>query len=139
MLGTESVARLLGLRLNHPQGQDQLELLPNQPATRAEAAYSLARALKLSAGQITWVDTLSQTFSVPEIGEWQTDGADAGIALRRLSVRLGRHVRVDAEALELHCTRRNRDPPGRLRLLWFRLAGVQDEAVSRARRCSATC
>ena len=71
MLGTETVARLLGLRLNHPQGQDQLELLPNQPATRAEAAYSLARAMKLSAGQVAWLDTLSQTFSVPEIGEWQ--------------------------------------------------------------------
>ncbi len=71
MLGTETVARLLGLRFNHPQGQDQLELLPNQPATRAEAAYSLARALKLSADRIVWVDTLSQTFSVSEIGEWQ--------------------------------------------------------------------
>jgi len=71
MLGTETVARLLGLRLNHPRGQDQLELLPNQPATRAEAAYSLARALKLSADQVAWLDTLSQTFSVPEIGEWQ--------------------------------------------------------------------
>jgi hypothetical protein len=39
-LGTEAVARLLGLRLNHPQGSDDLELLPSQPATRAEAAYS---------------------------------------------------------------------------------------------------
>lgn len=71
MLGTETVARLLGLRLNHPQGQDQLELLPNQPATRAEAAYSLARAVALSAGQVAWLDTLSQSFSVPETGEWQ--------------------------------------------------------------------
>ena len=71
MLGTETVARLLGLRLNHPQGQDELELLPNQPATRAEAAYSFARALKLSPGQVAWLDQLSQTFSVPETGEWQ--------------------------------------------------------------------
>lgn len=71
MLGTETVARLLGLRFNHPQGQDELELLPNQPATRAEAAYSFARALKLSAGQVTWLDDLSRTFSVPEIGELQ--------------------------------------------------------------------
>lgn len=71
MLGTETVARLLGLRLNHPRGQDQLELLPNQPATRAEAAYSFARALRLPAGQIAWVDTFSQTFSVPELGDWQ--------------------------------------------------------------------
>lgn len=71
MLGTETVARLLGLRLNHPQGRDALELLPNQPATRAEAAYSFARALRLSAGQISFIETLSRTFSVPETGEWQ--------------------------------------------------------------------
>ena len=36
-LGTETVARVLGLRLNHPKGSDDLELLPTQPATRAEA------------------------------------------------------------------------------------------------------
>jgi hypothetical protein len=71
MLGTETVVRLLGLRFNHPQAQDELELLPNQPATRAEAAYSFARALKLSAGQVTLLDNLSQTFSVPEISELQ--------------------------------------------------------------------
>ena len=71
MLGTETVARLLGLRINHPQGSDELELLPLQPATRAEAAYSLARALKLTSGQVTWLDQLSQTFAVPETGEWQ--------------------------------------------------------------------
>jgi cell wall-associated NlpC family hydrolase len=70
-LGTETVARLLGLRMNHPQGQDELELLPNQPATRAEAAYSFARALMLSPGQLAWLDQLSWTFSVPETGEWQ--------------------------------------------------------------------
>lgn len=79
MLGTETVARLLGLRLNHPQGQDQLELLPNQPATRAEAAYSLARAMKLSAGQISYLDTLSTTFSVPE-----TDGLQRAVLTRAL-------------------------------------------------------
>jgi cell wall-associated NlpC family hydrolase len=72
MLGTETVARLLGLRLNHPQAQDELELLPNQPATRAEAAYSFARAMALSAGQIAWLDQLSQTFAPPDLGEWQS-------------------------------------------------------------------
>ncbi|MSO94783.1 MAG: hypothetical protein EXQ81_03190 [Thermoleophilia bacterium] len=71
MLGTETVARLLGLRVNHPLGSDELELLPQQPATRAEAAYSLARALALTSGQITWLDQVSQTFSVPETGDWQ--------------------------------------------------------------------
>lgn len=71
MLGTESVARLLGLRLDHPQDSESLELLPSQPATRAEAAYSLARALKLTTGQINWLDQLTQTFTLPDLGEWQ--------------------------------------------------------------------
>src|SRR5438132_848572 len=31
-LGTESVARFLGLRVNHPAAQDNLEVLPNRPA-----------------------------------------------------------------------------------------------------------
>ena len=53
MLGTETVARLLGLRLNHPQGADDLELLPAQPATRAEAAYSLAKAVALHSFWVT--------------------------------------------------------------------------------------
>jgi cell wall-associated NlpC family hydrolase len=43
--GTEVVARLLGLRFNHPAGQDDLELQPQQTATRAEAAYSVAQIL----------------------------------------------------------------------------------------------
>ncbi len=70
-LGTETVARLLGLRLNHPQGSDDLELLPTQPATRAEAAYSFARALALTPGQVTWVDQLSATFTLPAFDELQ--------------------------------------------------------------------
>ena len=80
MLGTETVARLLGLRLDHPQGSDDLERLPSQPASRAEAAYSLARALKLTAGQVSWLDQLSRTFSPPELDDWQR--AVLGRALR---------------------------------------------------------
>ena len=48
--GSETVARLLGLRFNHPAAEDTLELGPNDPATRAEAAYSLARLLGSRAG-----------------------------------------------------------------------------------------
>jgi len=44
--GGEVVARLLGLRVDHPARQDELELQPQQPATRAEAAYSLAQILR---------------------------------------------------------------------------------------------
>jgi cell wall-associated NlpC family hydrolase len=80
ILGTETVARLLGLRLNHPQGSDDLELRPSQPATRAEAAYSLARALTLTPGQLSWLDQLGQTFSLPDLDDWQR--AVLGRALR---------------------------------------------------------
>jgi cell wall-associated NlpC family hydrolase len=53
--GSEVVARFLGLRLNHPAGQDELELEPQQAATRAEAAYSLARILRFEgAGDAGW-------------------------------------------------------------------------------------
>jgi hypothetical protein len=45
--GAEVVARLLGLRTNHPAGQDALELLPYDPVTCAETACSAARALRL--------------------------------------------------------------------------------------------
>src|SRR5215211_1650077 len=41
--GTEVVARLLGLRKNHLAPDDDLERLPSDPATRAEAAYSAAQ------------------------------------------------------------------------------------------------
>jgi cell wall-associated NlpC family hydrolase len=48
--GTEVVARFLGLRDNHPYGQEQLELYPTDAITRAEAAHSFAIALKWQGG-----------------------------------------------------------------------------------------
>ena len=39
-IGTETVSRLLGLRINHPQGEEYLEVGPREPASRAEAAFS---------------------------------------------------------------------------------------------------
>jgi cell wall-associated NlpC family hydrolase len=71
MLGTETVARLLGLRVNHPQADEQLELAPDQPATRAEAAYSLARTMQLAPYDLERVDDLSLGFSVPALDRWQ--------------------------------------------------------------------
>jgi cell wall-associated NlpC family hydrolase len=70
-LGTETVARLLGLRLNHPAAQDQLELLPAQPATRAEAAYSFARALNVSDWQRQQVLNAGSGLTLPDLTDWQ--------------------------------------------------------------------
>lgn len=70
--GTEAVARMLGLRLNHPAGEDGLELLPGQPATRAEAAWSFARLLSLDPSQLTYVQQQAASFTLPQLTPWQT-------------------------------------------------------------------
>jgi cell wall-associated NlpC family hydrolase len=64
--GSEVVARYLGLRYDHPAGEDSLELYPWNPITRAEAAHSFAVVL----GFESWVllaarETLS-TFALPQ-------------------------------------------------------------------------
>ena len=69
--GSEVVARLLGLRLNHPASDDSLELLPNDPATRAEAAYSAAQILQFQGDETIEVQTLADTFSLPALTDWQ--------------------------------------------------------------------
>ena len=71
MLGTETIARLLGLRVNHPVGQESLERAPKQPASRAEAAYSLAKLRLLDPARIETVRQVAATFSVPALGDWQ--------------------------------------------------------------------
>jgi cell wall-associated NlpC family hydrolase len=73
--GTEVVARLLGLRINHPASQDYLELRPQDTATRAEAAYSAAQILSFGyladSWQIAEVKQLASTFSLPTLTPWQ--------------------------------------------------------------------
>jgi cell wall-associated NlpC family hydrolase len=69
--GTEAVARLLGLRLNHPSGEDDLELLPAQAATRAEAAWSFAQVLRLDAGAADYVRGAVGAFTLPDLTPWQ--------------------------------------------------------------------
>jgi cell wall-associated NlpC family hydrolase len=74
--GTEVVARLLDLRLNHPAAQDFLELRPQDPATRAEAAYSAAQILGLGllndSWQIAQVKSLADSFALPQLNSWQS-------------------------------------------------------------------
>src|SRR5918912_3273686 len=69
--GTEAAARLLGLRFNHPAAQDDLELLPNDTATRAEAAYSAARVLGFGGSEVERVSEAADTFVLPTLTPWQ--------------------------------------------------------------------
>jgi cell wall-associated NlpC family hydrolase len=69
--GTETVARLLGLRTNHPASDDTLELGLDDPATRAEAAYSLARVLRLSGWEQEQVRLATEQLALPELTDAQ--------------------------------------------------------------------
>jgi cell wall-associated NlpC family hydrolase len=69
--GTEVVARLLGVRTNHPTAQDGLELLPGDTATRAEAAFSAARVLSLAGSDLGALRTGGETFALPPLTAWQ--------------------------------------------------------------------
>lgn len=63
--GSEVVARYLGLRYDHPAGEDRLELYPWDEITRAEAAHSLAVALELSSWEIEAARERLMSFSLP--------------------------------------------------------------------------
>ena len=69
--GTEAIARLLGLRFNHPAGQDALELGPNDPVTRADAAHSVARLLELSEWNLASANERAMALAVPVLTAWE--------------------------------------------------------------------
>jgi hypothetical protein len=77
--GTEAVARLLGLRINHPAALDALELSPAQPATHAEAAYSAARILQLGEFDPQAVQELAGSFMLPALTPWQKKVLSTGV------------------------------------------------------------
>jgi cell wall-associated NlpC family hydrolase len=66
--GTEVVARLLGLRYNHPASHDRDELYPWDAITRAEAAYSLARVLGFQGWETQSVRDELARFVLPRYG-----------------------------------------------------------------------
>jgi cell wall-associated NlpC family hydrolase len=70
-VGTETVARFLKLRYNHPAARDDRELRPFDPVTRAETAYSLARVLELSEDDLTAVRDAVAAWTLPRLTEWQ--------------------------------------------------------------------
>jgi cell wall-associated NlpC family hydrolase len=69
--GSEVVARLLGLRKNHEAPHDELELLPNDVATRAEAAFSAAQILRFRNWETASVESAAAEFELPKYSAWQ--------------------------------------------------------------------
>ena len=72
-LGTETLARMLGLRLNHLRGEEELERQLAQPATRAEAAFSIARVLALDPTEVDAVRLAAEGFALPTLTAWQRE------------------------------------------------------------------
>lgn len=70
-LGTEVVARLLGLRHDHPSANDGRELRPTDRATRAEAAYSFAKLLQLPDWSVPYARSRAGSFDLPSLTAWQ--------------------------------------------------------------------
>jgi cell wall-associated NlpC family hydrolase len=79
--GTEVVARLLGLRTNHPASQDSLELRPGDAITRAETAYSVAQILAFRGWELQSVEDASKAFALPALDPWQLQILQTAIQL----------------------------------------------------------
>ncbi len=71
--GSEVVARYLGLRYNHPAGEDSLELYPWNPITRAEAAHSFAVVLGLESSALAAAGEVLMSFSLPQYSSAQRE------------------------------------------------------------------
>jgi cell wall-associated NlpC family hydrolase len=63
--GSEVVARYLGLRYDHPAGEDSLELYPWNQITRAEAAHSFAVVLEAGGWAVEDARRTLEGFSLP--------------------------------------------------------------------------
>jgi cell wall-associated NlpC family hydrolase len=78
--GTEIVARLLGLRYNHPASADRLELSDMEPANRAEAAYTTA--VVLAGPPIAYARAIvAKMQALPQTTGWRHDAIDRAIGL----------------------------------------------------------
>lgn len=77
--GTETVARLLGLRTNHPARYDDRELLPSDPVTRAETAYSVSKILHFRGWEIQYAEDAAATFELPRASAWQKRVLDTAV------------------------------------------------------------
>jgi cell wall-associated NlpC family hydrolase len=78
--GSETVARMLELRYEHPVGAQRLDLFPGEPITRAEAAWSLAKALNLSAWSIDSTREALSAFVLPQMSTAQRQALAIAVA-----------------------------------------------------------
>jgi cell wall-associated NlpC family hydrolase len=78
--GTEVVARFLELRYEHPVGAQRLDLFPDEPITRAEAAWSLARVIGLGDGGASGARAALSTFALPQMSAAQRQALQIAVS-----------------------------------------------------------
>ncbi len=78
--GSETVARLLELRYEHPVGAQRLDLFPQDPITRAEAAWSLARVMGLSSWDVASTRQVLSAFALPQMAAAQRQALQIAVA-----------------------------------------------------------
>jgi cell wall-associated NlpC family hydrolase len=65
--GTEVVARFLELDYEHPVGAQRLDLFPDQPITRAAAAWSLAKVIGVTTWDVSDAREALTAFELPQM------------------------------------------------------------------------
>jgi cell wall-associated NlpC family hydrolase len=65
--GTEVAARFLELDYEHPVGAQRLDLFPDQPITRAAAAWSLTRVIDVTAWDVSDAREALTAFELPQM------------------------------------------------------------------------
>jgi cell wall-associated NlpC family hydrolase len=79
--GPEVVARLLGLRTDHPRSQESLEPAPSSVASRAEAAFSAAKILGWKGWETQYVKDLAASFAPEPVSGWQQTMLQQAVSL----------------------------------------------------------
>ncbi len=72
-VATETVARIAGFRLNHERENETREIAPNEPVSRADAAYSFARILGLTRWERRAIKRQVRSLSLPELSDWERE------------------------------------------------------------------
>lgn len=78
-VATETVARIAGFRTNHEQPDEAREIAPNEPVSRAEAAYSFARMLELTRWERHAIKQRARALALPELTHWQSQVLDRAL------------------------------------------------------------
>jgi cell wall-associated NlpC family hydrolase len=78
--GSEVVARFLELRYDHPAGSDRLELFPNDPITRAEAAWSLAQVMRFGSWNVDYAREALSAFALPRMSPAQLQALQIAVS-----------------------------------------------------------